>query len=597
MDDLAESVDVSVSGTSAFEQGQIDDNGNNSSASPTYYMRTPADSPIPILNGQTMNLTFTYKKSTGAAMSVTNTRIYKYLDGVYVSRVQTTAKTAVVECDGTFNQLRIRAYGNGIGSSYPYCSVNYNVEKTLRSVSEQVDTNTADITSIATKLQDTSLSVEGMEAQTTNKRMFVASDAENGYFNTGEMFYVPKTYERSVRLKIEVHPGDHAIIYGKGGGNGAASVYALVDKYRRVLSKAGSGSSLSTPLEVDITEDCYLLAGVYTNLVNDASQFKVVITSNIKARVDALMNKSNRVVAPKFWNLPFSKTKDTIKVLSLGNSFAQDGSQYLDRLMTAAGVDASKYCYYFTFESGATLAGYVSWYKNGRTINCIDKNDSYTSTPRAGNIIMTSSGSLKTIISQDWDVIVLQQASTDAWNWDTYQPYLTELIGLIKRDCPNATIAWYHTWRTHSGDETVSVMPAQKAPRYEYRFDMLIDNVKKVKNEIGIDIIIPVGTAIENIRSTSFNDSKDMMRDDKHLKYGVPMYVAGCTWMDTIFAPILGKSCLGNTLTIGEGTDTIPVTDDNKLLCQQCAHAAVMNMFEVTTGLEPDVPEETTEET
>lgn len=132
------------------------------------------------------------------------------------------------------------------------------------------------------------------------------------------------------------------------------------------------------------------------------------------------------------------------------------------------------------------------------------------------------------------------------------------------------------------------------APSYSQRLEMNMNCAKKVLHEAGIDFIVPVGTAIQNARNTSLEDSDHLLRDNRHLNTGVGRYVAGCAFFDAVIAPFYGVSIVGNSYTTSAGT---PVTDDNKELCQQCGHAAVANMWEVTTGLEPDVSEETTQET
>ena len=589
VDEIAEATDVSVSGTSAFEQGKIEDNGTDSTSSPTYYIRTPASSPIPILNGQTMSLKFIYKNSGGTVLSPDNTRIYKYLDGVYVGRVQTTAKTATVECDGTFNQLRIRAYKNGIGSSYSYCSVTYSVEKTLRGVAEQVDTNTANIESITSNLQDISETVGNMEGQTINKRVYTSADLGSSYYDLENPYQTTGSYSIYGGIKVPVKRGDHIVLYTIGS-SGAARCWGLVDKYRKILRRTSTTNFLTTPAEIDVTEDCYLCANVATTKAAEKAQFNLTITSDLKAQVDGAVADLSALIqrAPSFCNNPFPFKGNVLRVLSLGNSFAEDTSQFIEGMMGAAGLDKSKFCYYFTFKSGATLAQYASNYVSGESYSCIDKTGSYSTTPRAGTYSMpNSSGSLKRIVSQDWDLILLQQASTDAYDWTTYQPYLSRLISYIKRDCPKACIGFMLTWATTYTGTT-------HAPSYSQRLEMNMNCAKKVLHEVGIDFIVPVGTAIQNARNTSLEDSDHLLRDNRHLNTGVGRYVAGCAFFDAVLAPFYGVSVVGNSLTTNSGT---PVTDDNRELCQMCGHAAVANMWEVTTGLEPDVPEETTQET
>ena len=579
IDELSESVDVSVSGTSAFERGQIDDSGKDSTASASYYIRTPADSPIPILNGQTMNLTFVYKNSSGTVLTGT-TRIYRYLNGTFVSYSQTTGTSYSVVCDGTFNQLRVRFYRNNVGSLYPYCSVKYIVEKTLKEVAEQVNTNTADIASIAANLQGISSTVGSMEGQTINKRQYTSADLGSSYYALDNPYQTTASYSIYGGIKVPVKRGDHITLYTIGS-SGAAKCWGLVDEYRKVLSRSSVTNYLTNPAEIDVTRDCYLCANVATTKSAEKAQFKLIITSNIQAQIEGAVSDLNALVkrAPHFCNNPFPFKGGVLRVLSLGNSFAEDTSAHLEGMMNAAGLDKSKFCYYFTFKSGATLAQYASDYEAGTSYSCIDKSGSYSTTPRAGTYSMpNSSGSLKKIVSQDWDLILLQQASTDAYEWSSYIPYITRLISYIKRDCPKACIGFMLTWATTYTGTT-------HAPSYAQRYEMNVNCAKKVLHEIGIDFIVAPGTAIQNARNTSLEDTDHLLRDSRHLNTGVGRYVAGCAFFDAVIAPFYGVSIIGNSYTTSAGT---PVTDDNKLLCQQCGHAAVANMFEVTTGLAHD---------
>lgn len=104
----------------------------------------------------------------------------------------------------------------------------------------------------------------------------------------------------------------------------------------------------------------------------------------------------------------------------------------------------------------------------------------------------------------------------------------------------------------------------------------------------GIDVLIPEGTAIQNARNTSLNTEAELTRDGTHLDLGIGRYLAACTWLQSIFAPVFGISILGNkalpeVITQPEGDfDSHPVTEDNRELAQRCAVAAVVAPFAIT---------------
>ena len=574
--------DVSIDGTSSFEKGKIDDSGSNATDAETYYVRTPSASAIPIADGQEMKLQFVYKNSTGATISSVTTRIYKYNNGVFVSYTGTSSTLATITCNGTFNQLRIRGYKNNLGDNYSYCSVTYHVDKTIQDVAIKVDENTADVASIKNTLQTISTIVTNTESQTINKTIYQYADLNSNHYVLDNPYVTSGDVTTNYRgLKVQLKRGDHIVLYTTttSGLNG----WALCDDYRKVLARSGKGlSNLTTPIERNITYDCWLYANINatgSGAADKVKQFKLIVTSNVKLRLEALFSDLNILTkrTPQFCNNPYPFRGSTLKVLSLGNSFAQDSSWYLNSFMDAAGLDKSKFCYYFTFKSGATLEQYAVDYVAGTSYSCIQADlpgdQHFSLIPRAGTYSMpNSSGSLSEIVKQDWDIILLQQASTDAYDWTTYQPYITRLVSLIKRDCPKACIGFMLTWSTTYTGTT-------HAPSYSQRFTMNANCAKKVFNEVGIDFIVPVGTALQNVRNTILEDSDHLLRDGRHLNFGIGAYVANCAFFEAIIAPFYGVSVVGNSYTTSAGT---PVTAENRALCQRCGHAAVANIWEAT---------------
>ena len=421
--------------------------------------------------------------------------------------------------------------------------------------------------------------MDTIDEHTIDNREYTSEYFDTIYYIIKNPYKKTASYSIYGGIKVPVKRGDHITLYTIGS-SGAAKCWGLVNQYRKVLSFAGGTDYLTTPAEIDITEDCFLCANAATNKSAEKSQFRMTITSNIQTQVNGAISDVAALVkrTPQFCNNPFPFRGDVLRVLSLGNSFAQDTSQHIEGMMDAAGLDKSKFCYYFTFKSGASLELYATDYPTDTLYSCIDKNGSYTTTPRAGNIIMpnTNNKTLKDIVSQDWDIILLQQASTDAYEWASYVPYIKQLVSYIRRDCPKACIGFMLTWATTYTGET-------HAPSYADRYGMNVNCAKKVLNDIGINFFVAPGTAIQNARNTTLENSDHLMRDGRHLDLGVGCYVAGCAFFDSILAPFYGVSVVGNSYTTADGT---PVTDDNKLLCQQCGHEAVANLFEVTTIVE-----------
>lgn len=194
---------------------------------------------------------------------------------------------------------------------------------------------------------------------------------------------------------------------------------------------------------------------------------------------------------------------------------------------------------------------------------------------------------MKEILAQDWDIITIQQASHLAIYYDQWEPSLKEYIGIIRSNCTNqnVTLAFklaHAYWTKYNG-----------SPYGVERYKALCEAVKRQVQEVGIDIIIPDGTAIQNARNTSLNTEHEFTRDGTHLCFGAGRYIAACTWFQILFAPFYNKCILGNpavhTVTEEERQhpenkydDNVDVTEENNLLCQKCAFYATLDLYNVT---------------
>ena len=258
--------------------------------------------------------------------------------------------------------------------------------------------------------------------------------------------------------------------------------------------------------------------------------------------------------------------KHSLRVLAIGNSFTDDPIAYFDAIVRASGIDRSSLCLYTAVKGGASLEYWATTCHDG---------DEVTITRRSGLVTMPIiQAPIKELLAQDWDVVTVQQLSNLAQDSTSLSPYLPYLVNEIRELCPNkdVVIAFQQVWSYWGGDLQTSIYNWQN-----------ISEVAKSTIDYGIDMIIPTGTAIQNARATTLNTPHGLLRDDKHLAFGVGRYVAACTWFEALIAPVYGVSVVGNTAThditeteqANSKYETAPVTDDNRTLCQQCAAAAI----------------------
>jgi len=153
-----------------------------------------------------------------------------------------------------------------------------------------------------------------------------------------------------------------------------------------------------------------------------------------------------------------------LKVLSIGNSFSQDAQRYLHSIAKADGIDISAFNLYI---GGCSLSRHYQ--------NMLCDERAYTLEMNGSNTGFFVS--LKeALLNRDWDVITVQQVSQEAPFFDTYVPYLDELVGYIRRLVPKAKIILHQTWAY----EQPSYRLNEELKYSDYR-DMLSDIVKAYK--------------------------------------------------------------------------------------------------------------------
>ncbi len=246
-----------------------------------------------------------------------------------------------------------------------------------------------------------------------------------------------------------------------------------------------------------------------------------------------------------------------INILHIGNSFTMNTHTNLGTLLSHLGVTNVNIQH--TNVGGAGLGTFVGKLNNAETIA--------VETTR-GNAV-AASGSLQSILSHDWDVIVFQQVSAQAGNYATYNPYLAILINAARKYCTrkDVKIGFETVWRT-----------------YMTTFASVLEATRSMMADYNIDFLIPAGTAVENARLTSMNtDVNDFSSDTQiqHLAVGVGRYVAACAFYCEVLEPMTGIPVYDDTTTTvsASGTGSVAVTADNRELCQKCAEYAVIHPF------------------
>ena len=234
-----------------------------------------------------------------------------------------------------------------------------------------------------------------------------------------------------------------------------------------------------------------------------------------------------------------------MKILAIGNSFSEDGTRYLYEIAKAAKV---KMKVVNLVIGGCPLRLHY--------VNSVENNRAY------GMQINGMASGFKVsireaLLSDEWDVVTIQQASEVSINYDTYQPYLQYMEEHIRLYAPNAKLYLQETWAYEDGCQRLC-----ETMKYSKTEDMLADvraAYHKAAEDIKADGIIPSGEVMYELFKRG---AGNIYRDSSHVSLGLGRYALGLTW----FATLTGKDIMNNPF---DDLDE-PVDAEKMLLAREC---------------------------
>lgn len=239
-----------------------------------------------------------------------------------------------------------------------------------------------------------------------------------------------------------------------------------------------------------------------------------------------------------------------MKILSIGNSFSQDAQRYLHRLAKADGVNMKTVNLYI---GGCPL--------NKHYINMLDDNADY-SFEFNGESTGIKVSIRQALVSDNWDVITLQQVSSSSAKFESYTPYIEALAEYIRKYCPKAKIMIHETWAYERDSEKLISVAGFETPKA--MTDAVCKAYKKAAKAISADGIIPSGEAMQNAVDLGIGK---VHRDKYHASYGVGRYILALTW----YKALTGKDISENSFS---GFDEA-VTEEERKIAIAAVNAAI----------------------
>ncbi|MDO4845537.1 MAG: DUF4886 domain-containing protein, partial [Oscillospiraceae bacterium] len=211
---------------------------------------------------------------------------------------------------------------------------------------------------------------------------------------------------------------------------------------------------------------------------------------------------------------------ETVKLLVIGNSFGNDCSiAYLYRLLEKAGVknvvvgtlyySGCPYEKHLTF--GLLDQSVYTYYKN--TKNGFASYDGFTLD--------------RAIANEDWNYILMLSGYTGHPKDFGPCPWQDLLLYYVRRSRPDAYYGFDMTWAFQAGSDKEAYVKYYDSNQMKMYSTILETTKQYVVPEQRFKFIAPVGTAIQNARTSFIGDHLD--RDGYHLNKGIGRYIATMT--------------------------------------------------------------------
>ena len=192
--------------------------------------------------------------------------------------------------------------------------------------------------------------------------------------------------------------------------------------------------------------------------------------------------------------------KKSAKVLFVGDNSTLGEIEYLDEILGAVGVrDITVATLNCDHAKGASIDAQWANIGSSKTKYTLtklvngEKSYAYSQTFDAG------------IGSENWDAIVIGQALTLSGDSASYVN-LSSYVSYINEKCQGAKLLWNMSWAL-SDSSTHADFSKYENSRAKMYSDIISATVALISENEMIDGIVPVGTAIENLRSTALGDS------------------------------------------------------------------------------------------
>jgi hypothetical protein len=220
--------------------------------------------------------------------------------------------------------------------------------------------------------------------------------------------------------------------------------------------------------------------------------------------------------------------RKSVKLLTIGNSFADNAMDPLPELAKAGGKQLTVFRANLGGHSLGQHAGYLLAYEKD---SADPKGRAYKKRAHPVTGEKKDFSLREALQSMDWDVVTIQQASPLSFKPETYQPHAGILIDYIRKYAPKAEILIFQTW-AYPDDYYPKFQGGGGKLDQETMYKGLVAAYQKLSDETHLRMI-PVGDAFQAARALP-NPISLNIKGDRHANNN-GKYLAAAVFYEMIF--------------------------------------------------------------
>ncbi len=279
------------------------------------------------------------------------------------------------------------------------------------------------------------------------------------------------------------------------------------------------------------------------------------------------------------------KPANQLKVLMIGNSFADDTINYAYEIAKSAGIPVQNILIADIYIGGCSLATHWSnAQSNAPAYRFGLEKEGWFDGSSYQNWTMEQA-----IKYADWDFITLQQNSGNSGGAASYSclqnlmNYVLDVATDVENNPnanPNVKLVWHQTW-AYQQNSTSSAFATYNNDQMTM-FNAIMSCLETQVLPKDFFALIPNGTAIQNARTSFIGDtfSRDV---HNHLTYDAGRYIAAMG----LVGVLTGRDMSKVTWKPTDSGFNYPMTEEMIKVCKESYENAIANPFEITTSKYP----------